>query len=82
MFVLVAEFGADSAGVDISGVKSVPLVHKEDSTLPSYANNDVLVRELVTIEEICGCDADGVGQPNLEIFVSRTQIQNGAHGFM
>ena len=63
MHVLGTELDADGAGVGVSGMDSVSQVDQEGRAHPAESCHNILVRQLLTVEEVCGRDTDRVCGP-------------------
>jgi len=50
-------------------VECVGQIHRESVAAPIQAVLDVGIREPGAIEEVCGCDANGVAGPDKEVLV-------------
>ncbi len=50
-----------------SGVERVPEVHEECVAAPLEAILNERVRELGSVEEVGGCDPDGVSRPSRDV---------------
>ncbi len=57
------EVKGEGRGVGLSGVECVLEVHEESVAAPSEAILNERVGELGLVEEVGGCDPDGVSQP-------------------
>ncbi len=57
------EVKGEGCGVGSSGVERVSEVHEECVATPSEAILNERVRELSPMEEVGGCDPNGVGRP-------------------
>ncbi len=57
------EVEREGCGVEASGVEHVLEVHEEGVAAPSEAILNERVRELGPVEEVGGCDPDGVSRP-------------------
>ena len=52
----------------------VAQVEKESVASPAEPCRDAVVRELLSVEQVCCCDADGVRQPELKFWVPLLQV--------
>ncbi len=61
------EVECESRGVGLSGVERVSEVHEESVAAPSEAILNERVQELGAVEEVGGCDSDGVSRPSRDV---------------
>ena len=62
-------------------MKCVAQVHEELIALLVESHHDVVVRELLSVNQMCCRDADGVCGPQLQLGVTLLQIQGGTGCF-
>ena len=73
---LCAKVYVDCIGVGVVTVDGIAEVHEEGRAPPSQAGLDVGVREVCSVEEVGGCDADGMGRPELEAWIVFIDIED------
>ncbi len=61
------EVECEGCGVGTSRVESVAEVHEEGVAVPLEAILNERVGELGSVEEVGGCDPDGVSQPSRDV---------------
>ena len=61
--ILGTELDADGAGVSVGGMDGVSQVDQEGRAHPAESCHNILVRQLLTVEEVSGRDTDGVCGP-------------------
>ena len=75
-----AEVDVDCLGMGVGTVDGIAEVHEEGRAPPSQAGLDVGVREVCSVEEVGGCDSDGVGRPELEAWIIFIDIEDEQGG--
>ena len=67
MHVLGTELDADGAGVSVGGMDGVSQVDQEGRAHTAELCHNILVRQLLTVEEVSGRDTDGVCGPEAKL---------------
>ena len=78
MHVLGTELDADGARVSVSGVDCVSQVDQEGRAHPAESCHNIMVRQLLTVEEVCVRDTDGVCGPEAKLLFVVLKVQCGA----